>query len=59
MSAETAASLQPDGIDPELGDIVVTLHVYVERFIPISGIEEEPVGPEPKYGRHGITPDRT
>ncbi len=49
---EPAASLQPHGLKPELGDILVTLHVDVPRLIPVAGIEKQPVGTNPENRRH-------
>ncbi len=47
-----AACLQPNGGEPELRNIVISLHMHVTGFLPIAGIEEKPVRPLPQYCRH-------
>ena len=42
-SPESTTALQPDWIEPELCEVVVTLHVGVWWFIAITSIEEEPI----------------
>ena len=49
---KATASLQPDRIEPEPGDLVLTLDVNVLRFIAIAGVEEQPVRPYPEYCWH-------
>jgi hypothetical protein len=49
---KATASLQPDRIEPELGDLVLTLDVNVLRFITIAGVEEQSIRAYPEYCRH-------
>ena len=50
--AESAAALQADRSQPELGNAVVAFDVDVGRFYAISGIEEESVGAAAEHGGH-------
>jgi hypothetical protein len=47
-----AASLKPHGLKPELGDILVTLHMHVLRLVSVAGIEEQPIGSDSENRRH-------
>ena len=49
---ETAASLQPNGFEPELCNIGVSLHMHMTGFLTVAGVEEKPVWPPPRYCRH-------
>ena len=49
---EAAALVEADGVEPELGQVLVALHVDVRRLGPVTGVEEEPVGASPEHGRH-------
>jgi len=49
---EAAALVESDGVEPELGQVLVALHVDVRRLGPVTGVEEEPVGASPEHGRH-------
>ena len=51
-ASEAAALVAADGIKPELGEVLVALHVDVRRLGPVTGVEEEPVGASPEHGRH-------
>src|SRR5574338_836377 len=51
-TTEAAALMQADGIEPELGHVLVALHVEVRRLGPVAGVEEEPVGASPEHGLH-------
>ena len=51
-SPESTAALQPDRIEPELGEVVVTLHVDMRWFIAVISIEEEPIRAKSQHGRH-------
>ena len=51
-SIKATASLQPDRIEPELGDLVLTLDVNVLRFIAIAGVKEQSIRAYPEYCRH-------
>jgi hypothetical protein len=33
--------VEADGVEPELGHVLVALHVDVRRLGPVTGIEEE------------------
>ena len=52
VSTETATGFQPNGIKPELGYPVFSLHVNVWMFVPVPGVYEEAVGTLPEQGRH-------
>jgi hypothetical protein len=52
FSGETAAALQPNGVEPELRLAVVAFDMDVRRLIPIAGIEEEPEWTHAEYSRH-------
>ena len=49
---EASALVEADRIEPELGKVLVALHVDVRRLGPVTGVEEEPVGASPEHGRH-------
>ena len=49
---EAAALVEAHGVEPELGQVVVALHVDVRRLGPITGEEKEPVRASPEHGRH-------
>ena len=49
---ETAALVEADGFEPEIGQVLVALHVDVRRLRPVAGLEEEPVGASPEHCRH-------
>lgn len=49
---ESAAALEPNGIQPELRAFRITLDVDVTRFVPIRRVEEESKRPVNKNGRH-------
>lgn len=51
-SIKATASLQPDRIEPELGDLVLTLDVNVLRFIAIAGVKEQSIRAYPEYCWH-------
>ena len=51
----TAAS-KTDGRQPELGDLIVPLHVDVRRLAAITRIEENSIRANPKDCRHVRTP---
>lgn len=40
---KTTAALQPNGIEPELCDFIVSLHMNVLWFVAVTRVEEEPV----------------
>lgn len=49
---ETAARLESHGIKPELGDIIVSFDVYVNRFPAVARVEEEPLRPDSQHCGH-------
>ena len=49
---KTAASLQPNGFEPELRNTVVSFHMHVTGFPTVAGVEEKPVWPPPQYRGH-------
>jgi len=51
-SAESAAILQPNRVEPEFSLIVLTLNVNVWWLLTISGVKEESVRAVSQYGRH-------
>ena len=53
-AAEPVTAFDPDGIEPELGFAVVSIHVNVLRFMAIPGVEEESVGAGPQNSWHGV-----
>jgi len=50
LVAET--SFEPDWIEPKFRFEIITLDVDVRRFAAVACVEEEPVRPNAKYGRH-------
>jgi len=44
---KSSASLQSNGSEPEFGHMVVALHVHMEGFLAIAGVEIEPVRSSP------------
>jgi hypothetical protein len=50
--SKPTASLQPDRVEPELRDLVLTLDVNMLRFVSIAGVEEQSVRAHPEYCRH-------
>lgn len=51
-SSKATASLQPDRIEPELSDLVLTLNVNMLRFVAIARVEEQSIRAHPEYRRH-------
>jgi hypothetical protein len=45
ISTIPTAILQSDGIEPELGDIVVTFNMSVRRLVAVGRVKEEPISP--------------
>jgi hypothetical protein len=52
---KATASLQPDRIEPQLGDLVLTLDVNVLRFIAIACVKEQSVRTYPEYRWHVLS----
>jgi hypothetical protein len=44
-AAKSAADLEADRAQPKLRRLILTLDMDMGRLIPISGVEEEPIGP--------------
>jgi hypothetical protein len=42
--AESAAILQPNGIEPEFSFVLITFNMHMRRLITISGVKEESIG---------------
>jgi len=51
-SRKTAAFLQPDRVNPKLGDMVLALDMHMRWFIAITCVKEEAIGPCSEYSRH-------
>jgi hypothetical protein len=49
--AKTAAILESQRRQPELGDLRFTFNVNVRRFVPITGVKEKPIRPTSQDGR--------
>jgi len=45
-------ALQSERIKPELYQLVVSLNVYMRRFITIPSVKEEPIWTDSEYGWH-------
>jgi hypothetical protein len=52
LSRESAATLQPNRVDPKLGNLVVSLNMDMRGFTSVRCIEEKPVRPNPQDCRH-------
>ena len=51
-SPESTTALQPDRVEPELCEVVVTLHVDMRCFIAVTSIEEEPIRAKSQHRWH-------
>jgi hypothetical protein len=51
-SPESTTALQPNRIEPELGEVVVALHVDMRWFIAITSIEEEAIRAKSQHRGH-------
>ncbi len=51
-SAKPAALSQPYRIEPELATVPLPLDMHVAGLVPVSGIEEKPIRPDPENRRH-------
>jgi hypothetical protein len=47
VSSKAPAIADPDGINPNLGDLALVLNVNVWRLATVCGIEEKPIGTAP------------
>jgi len=52
ISVKTTTVLQPTGIKPELGHLIISIDMNMNGLIPISGIKEESIWPYPQNSRH-------
>jgi hypothetical protein len=52
---EATALLKPNGVEPDLGPILLTLDVNVRRLLAVAGEEEEAVRPSAENGWHAST----
>jgi hypothetical protein len=53
LPTESATSGESHRFQPKLCQPILSLHVHVQRFVAVAGIEEQPVRPVMKDGRHG------
>src|SRR3972149_22700 len=51
-TAEASCTLENDGIEPKLGNLVLALHVSVRRLRSIEGHEEEPISADAQDRGH-------
>jgi hypothetical protein len=51
-SPESTTALQPNRIEPELGEVVVALHVDMRWFIAVPSIEEEAIRTNSQHRGH-------
>ena len=49
---EAFALLKVNGLEPELGNSIVTLDMHMPRLGPISGVKEQPIRSRAQNGRH-------
>jgi hypothetical protein len=52
LSRKTSTSFEADWIKPNLRFAIITFHMYVRRFITVTGIEEESIRANSQNGRH-------
>jgi len=52
FSRKAPASFKADWIEPNLRFAIITFHMYVWRFITVTGIEEESKWANSQNGRH-------
>lgn len=52
LAAIAVAALQPHWIQPELGFMVVAFNMDMRGLAAVPCVEEKPVGPAAKHGRH-------
>jgi hypothetical protein len=53
LSRKSTTALQPDGFQPEFGNLVLSLNMHMRRFISITGIEKDAIWTRSKYSWHG------
>jgi hypothetical protein len=51
-TGKPTVTLQPDGIKPELRQLIVVFDMHMRRLISISSIKEETVGTDSENGWH-------
>jgi len=49
---QATTPLQDNRVQPKLGNLVISLHMDMRRFAPISRIEKESIGTISQYGWH-------
>lgn len=49
-----SVTLQPDGVKPELRQLVVMFDMHMRRLLTISGVKKEPVGTGSENGWHSL-----
>jgi hypothetical protein len=54
---ETAATDQPDRVQPELGNVNVSLDVHMRRLFAVASIEKAAVGAISQHSGHSRTKD--
>ena len=52
VTAESTAVFQADGVEPEFGNVTFSLDVHMRRFVPVPGVDKEPVRSYAEQGRH-------
>jgi hypothetical protein len=52
LSRKASTSFQADWIEPNFSFAIITFHMYVARFITVTGIEEKSVWANSQDGRH-------
>jgi hypothetical protein len=57
FSAKAAAVLKPHRVQPELRNPILMFNMDMGRFIPITGVKEETIGPFPENSRHPSAPE--
>jgi hypothetical protein len=52
ISTEPTTLLKPDGIEPELGRVILPLNMNMGRLMAITCVKEESVGASSQYSGH-------
>jgi hypothetical protein len=55
VRTEPAAPIQHDWINPELGRVLVSLHVDMGRLFTVVCVEEKPIWPDSQWRWHDKT----
>jgi len=56
---ESSAASEPDRVQPELGDVDVSLDVYVRRLLAVTSVEEATIRTGSQCGWHSLMNDST